>query len=142
MPWCAHGETNNCGVVNITPLNNCLDRRRKEFHSKEKMFTHSKAVILSLCVIFTVSISLLQKQTFERVSIKYGNLIKSIQARSIRTCVDSCLQHCECRYVRFTKSSKGCQLYADVLLYYVSGETLPSSDVVDFKKVLLWVFYS
>jgi len=99
------------------------------------MFTHSKAAILSLCVIFTVSISLLQEQTFERVSIKYGNVIKSIQARSIRTCVDSCLQLCECRYVRFTKSSKGCQLFADVLLYYGSAATPSSSDVVDFKKV-------
>jgi len=98
------------------------------------MFTHSKAVILSLCVIFTVIISLLQEQTFERVSIKYGKVITSIQARSIRTCMDSCLQHCKCRYVRFTKSNKGCQLFADVLLYYGAATTLPS-DVVDFKKV-------
>jgi len=106
-----------------------------EYTIKYKMFTNSKSAILSFFMIFSVSVGLLQEQTFERVNIKYGNVIKSSPARSVRTCVDSCLQDCECRYVRFTKSSKVCQLFGEVLVYYGSATTRPSSDVVDFKKV-------
>ena len=109
-----------------------------------KMFKRSKLVLVLLFMIFTVSITvseaLVQEQTFERVKFMDGKLIKSILVRSIRTCVDSCLQLCECRYVRFTKSSKLCQVFEDVLLYYGSSATPPFSDEVDFKKVLLRLF--
>jgi len=115
--------------------------RWKEDSFEDKMYRYVKQAILSLVLIFTVSVGLLQEQTFERVSIKYGKVIKSSQTRSVRTCVDSCLQHCECRYVRFTKKSKVCQLFDDVLLYYGNEQT-PSSDVVDFKKVYFRVFDS
>ena len=106
------------------------------------MFTHSKAVILSLCVIFTVSISLLKEQTFERVNIKYGKVILISQSRSDFTCVESCLHRCECRFVRFTKSNNNCQLFADVLLYHGSYSMLSFSDVVDFRKVCLRYIHS
>ena len=99
------------------------------------MFRHSKPVIWSLSMIVSVSVGLLQEQAFKRVHIKYGILIKYSPTRSIRTCVDYCLQHCECRYVRFTKSTQGCQLFDDVLLHYGSEPTPPTSDVSDFKKV-------
>ena len=79
-----------------------------------------RVILLFFFTIFTVSVTvsmgLLQEQTFERVRFIDGKLIKSSLARSIRTSVDSCLQLCECRYVRFTKSSKVCQLFEDVLL--------------------------
>jgi len=110
------------------------------------MFRRSERVILLLFTIITVNVTvsmgLLQEQTFERVSFKDGKLIKFSLARSIRTCVDSCLQLCECRYVRFTKSSKLCQLFEDVLLYYGSAAMPPFSDEIDFKKVLLRHFIS
>jgi len=109
--------------------------RWKEDSFEGKMYRYVKPAILSLVLIFTVSVGLLQEQTFERVIIKYGKAIKSSQARSVLTCVDSCLQQCECRYERFTKSSKVCELFGEVLVYYGSEQTPPSSDVVDFKKV-------
>jgi len=114
----------------------------KEDSFEYKMYRYVKPAILSLVLIYTASVGLLQEQTFERVIIKYGKVITSIQTRSVVTCVDSCLQHCECRYVRFTKSSKGCELFGNVLVYYGSEQTPPSSDVVDFKKVSLQVFNS
>jgi len=101
----------------------------------QKLAQGTKPAILSRVVIFTVSVGLMQEQTFERVVIKYGKVITSIQTRSVLTCVDSCLQQCECRYVRFTKSSKVCELFGDVLVYYGSEQTPSSSDVVEFKKV-------
>ena len=109
--------------------------RWKEDSFEGKMYRYVKPAIVSLVLIFTVSVGLLQEQTFERVIIKYGKVIKSSQTRSVMTCVDSCLQHYECRYVRCTKSSKVCELFGDVLLYYGSVATLPPSDVDDFKKV-------
>jgi len=98
-------------------------------------------LFMIVTVSITVSDALMQEQTFERVKFMDGKLIKSILVRSIRTCVDSCLQLCECRYVRFTKSSKVCQLFEDVLLYYGSSATPPFTDEVDFKKVLLRFFF-
>jgi len=109
---------------------------------EKKMFRQIKQVLCTLSMIFCVSVELLQEQTFERVSVKYGKVMKSSQARSVRTCVDLCLQHCECRYVRFIKSTKECQLFDYVLLYYGSEQTPPSLDVVDFKKVKLRFFNS
>jgi len=116
--------------------------RWKEDSFEGKMYRYVKPAIVSLVLIFTVSVGLLQEQTFERVIIKYGKVIKSSPTRSVLTCVDSCLQHCECRYVRFTKSSKVCELFVNVLLYYGSVATLPPADVDDFKKVFNWVFIS
>lgn len=100
------------------------------------MLRHSEPVFLSYFIIFAVSVALLQEHTFERVSIKYGKAITFVQARSVRTCMDSCIHHCQCRYVRFTKSTKGCQLFDSVLLYSGGEISHPDSDVVDFKKVL------
>jgi len=103
------------------------------------MFRRSQQVILLLFTIITVNVTvsmeLLQEQTFERVSFKEGKLTKSILARSVQTCVVFCLQLHECRYVRFTKRSATCQLFEDVLLYYGSAATPLLSDEVDMKKV-------
>ena len=116
--------------------------RWKEDSFEGKMYRYIKPAILSLVLIFTGSVALLQEHTFERVTIKYGKVITISQALSIRTCVYSCLQHCECRYVRFTKSNNSCQLFVDVLLYYGSNSMPSSSDVVDFKKVCLLYIHS
>ena len=100
--------------------------RWKEDSFEGKMYRYVKPALLSLVLIFTISVGLLQEQTFERVIIKYGKVIISIQTRSVLTCVFSCLQQCECRYVRFTKSSKVCELFGNVLVYYGSEQTPPS----------------
>jgi len=142
--------TSLTNITNITTVASFISHssitgsplRWKEESFEGKMDIYAKPAILSLFMIFAVSVGLLQEQTFERVSIKYGKVIKTSQVRSVRTCVDTCLQHCECRYVRFTKNSKVCQLFDDVLLYYGIEQTPPSLDVVDFKKVSLRLFNS
>jgi len=116
--------------------------RSKGYYFLVKMFGHSNSVILSLFVVFTASIALLQENTFERVIIKYGKVITISQARSVFTCVESCLNHCECRFVRFTKNNNSCQLFTDVLLYYGSNFTSSSLDDVDFKNVCLRYIHS
>ena len=135
-------ERYNCCVAIITLSITRSAFRSKGYYFQVEMFGHSKPVMLSLFVVFTVSIALLQENTFERVSIKYGKVISISQARSVFTCVESCLQHCECRFVRFTKINNTCQLFADVLLYYGSNSMPSSSDVVDFKKVCLKYIHS
>ena len=134
-------ERYNCCVVIITLSITRSAFRSKGYYFQVEMFGHSKPVMLSLFVVFTASIALLQENTFERVIIKYGNVISISQVRSIRTCVELCLHRCECRFVRFTKSNRICQLFADVLLYYGSN-SMPSSDVVDFRKVCIRYIHS
>jgi len=130
-------ENKNGSFAIITTFHNLLCSSFERIYFLVKMFGHSKPVILSLVVVFTVSIALLQENTFERVIIKYGNVISISHVRSDFTCVESCLHRFECRFVRFTKSNNSCQLFADVLLYYGSNSMPSSSDVVDFRKVCL-----
>jgi len=98
------------------------------------MSTYFKSAV---CMVFTVTAALLQQQTFERSRFKDGTVIRSIQERSLYTCVELCLQLRECRYLRFIKLSKECQLYSYVLLYY--GNESSDEDVVDIKKVTLLI---